>query len=280
MRGGLKRTRYRLLACLLAASLLLGGCGAVRPQSGHSAPVPVEGPGGNAGAGAVSAEAAETAAVPEIRESSAETLPKTEAAYFETVPETAAFAAVIQGPGAAPVEVPTQASAETERVPSEAASSEAVPSEILPSEAVPPETVPAASLTPAREFAEEDFHFFPAGSGERIDGKINVEFFPDQYGSDGKPDPNVRVWDSCEITHPDEIRAVCERILASPLYDFEVYGRTLDSMVTEWQAHNDVNRLYPNDRTRHADFNRADEGLSYADFWQRAVRDYIDARRP
>ena len=260
MRDGLKRTRYRLLACLLAASLLLGGCGAVRPQSGHSAPVPIEGPGGNAGAGIGADPASETeaAAVPEIQESSAEAIPET--ASVETVPETAASAAVIQGPGAAPVEVPTQPPAETEPLPSE--------------------TVPAASLTPAREFAEEDFHFFPAGSGERIDGKINVEFFPDQYGSDGKPDPNVRVWDSCEITHPDEIRAVCERILASPLYDFEVYGRTLDSMVTEWQAHNDVHRLYPNDRTRHADFNRADEGLSYADFWQRAVRDYIDARRP
>ena len=167
-------------------------------------------------------------------------------------------AASLSGPGVAPVEVPRPDAAGSDQ---------------------DPETVPAETLPPARVFTDEDFHFYDGRTGERMAGKINVAFYPDQNGPDGTPDPDIRVWDSCEITHPEEIRAICQRILDSSFYDQDVYGRTLDSMVTEWEAHNSVHMVYPNERTRHVDFNRADEGLSYLDFWQRAAQTYLDSVR-
>lgn len=117
----------------------------------------------------------------------------------------------------------------------------------------------------------ERLHLYLEGSGELEEGKINIVFCPDSRGADGSPDPTVRVWDSWRITRKEEIREICRAILDSELYDSALYGRTLDSMVTEWVAHNDINRVYDNERTRHVDLNRADEGVSYAGFWRRAA---------
>ena len=141
---------------------------------------------------------------------------------------------------------------------------EALPVTEAASETAPePETVPETE--PPRTFTEADFNFYVDGCGEPDPDRINITFYPNGT------DPDIRVWNSCQITNPVEIRDICGRILASEYYDFDRYGRTLDSMVVEWQAHNGVNALYDNERTRHVDFNRADEGVTYLEFWQRAM---------
>ena len=122
-----------------------------------------------------------------------------------------------------------------------------------------------------RTFTEADFHIYLYGSSQPEAGKLNIAFMPDNRLA-GKPDPSIRVWDSWQLRHPEEIRAVCRRILDDPLYDPELYGRSLESMVTEWQAHSDINAAYDNERTRHVDLDRADEGVSYLEFWRRAAR--------
>ena len=126
-----------------------------------------------------------------------------------------------------------------------------------------------------RTFTDADFHFYLGTEGAREEGRINVAFYPDNRDADGKPDPDIRVWDSCLITRRTEQREICSRILASPLYDPALYGRTLESMLTEWAAHNDINALHDNERTKHVDFNRADEGVSYDEFWTRAVKEIL-----
>lgn len=137
-----------------------------------------------------------------------------------------------------------------------------------------PEETSSAQQAP-RVFTEEDFHFYLGAEGAPEEGKINVAFYPDDRDASGAPDPDIRVWDSWLITDEAERREICERILACSLYDPALYGRTLESMLTEWQAHNDVNALYDNERTRHVDFNRSDEGVSYGEFWERAVRSFL-----
>ena len=131
-------------------------------------------------------------------------------------------------------------------------------------------TLPAMTEYVPREFTEADYNIYLIGRGKPTAGKINVEFSPDNRNG-GQQDPNIRIWDSWMITDRTEMTAICTRILADPLYDTDLYGRTLDSMLTEWKAHNDIHALYPNERTRHVDFNRADEGVSYNDFWKRAM---------
>lgn len=127
-----------------------------------------------------------------------------------------------------------------------------------------------------RVIAEDELNLYLAGTGEPIEGKINIVFYPDNRNAKGEADPDIQVLDSWRIRHPEEMRQVCQAILNSPLYDPDLYGRTLDSMVTEWKAHNHVNQVYDNPRTRHVDFNRADEGLSYWQFWQRAIQAVSD----
>lgn len=137
-----------------------------------------------------------------------------------------------------------------------------------------PETDAVPETEPPRVFTEADFNLYMDGSGEQDPDRINICFYPDNLGSDGQPDPNIRVWDSYLITNETEIRSICEWILASEYYDAERYGRTLESMVVEWKAHNAINNTYDNERTRHVDFNRADEGVTYVEFWQRAMREF------
>ena len=140
--------------------------------------------------------------------------------------------------------------------------------EALPETEDVPETEAVAETEPPRTFTDADFNFYLDGFGEPDPDRINVTFYPNA------PDPNIRVWNSYQITNETEIRDICGRILASDFYDADRYGRTLDSMAVEWLAHNAVNSLYDNERTRHVDFNRADEGVTYAEFWQRAFREF------
>ena len=130
------------------------------------------------------------------------------------------------------------------------------------------------SEPPVRIYTEADLHCYLQGQGAPVEGLVNVVFCPDSRGSDGTPDPDIQVRDSYRIRNREEITRICELILASEYYDPALYGRSLASMVTEWEAHNDVNALYDNERTRHVDFNRADEGVSYLEFWQRAAAAY------
>ena len=139
----------------------------------------------------------------------------------------------------------------------------------------PADTMEAAPAW--RVIEEEELHLYLRGEGEPEEGKINIVFLPNNHNAQGEPDPDIQVRDSYLIRFEEERRQICEYILASPLYDPDVYGRTLDSMLTEWRAHNDINSTYDNERTRHVDFNRGDEGKSYLDFWKRAV-EYVTGR--
>lgn len=214
----------RKYCLLLAALLLLCGCGKKDPQSGSS----------------LSTASAESAA---------------DAVWSETSMTEAEPASK-----AAPV-------SETEAAPETEAEPETEPEPVT-------ETEPETETEPPREFTDEDFNFYLDGFGEQVPDRINVCFYPENRDGNGAADPNIRVWDSYLITNETEIRDICARILTSEYYDAELYGRTLDSMAVEWLAHNAVNSFYDNERTRHVDFNRADEGVTYMEFWQRALREY------
>jgi hypothetical protein len=62
--------------------------------------------------------------------------------------------------------------------------------------------------------------------------------------------------------------------MVSDLYSQEVYCRTIESMLVEWKAHNHIFSASPNERCRHVDFDKNDEGVSYSDFWKRAAKEY------
>ncbi|MBE6544327.1 MAG: RHS repeat-associated core domain-containing protein [Ruminococcaceae bacterium] len=101
-----------------------------------------------------------------------------------------------------------------------------------------------------------------------VEGKINVIFKP--YGAN----PVFQIENSYKIIDANQQRAVLEYIMASDLYSQEVYCRTIESMLVEWKAHNHIFSASPNERCRHVDFDKNDEGVSYSDFWKRAAKEY------
>ncbi len=53
------------------------------------------------------------------------------------------------------------------------------------------------------------------------------------------------------------------------------WERSLDSILVEWDAHNDTYELKPNSRSQHVDLDNNDEGVSYLAFWKRAIKSQL-----
>ena len=49
--------------------------------------------------------------------------------------------------------------------------------------------------------------------------------------------------------------------------------RTIDSMLIEWDAHNDIYLITRHERVRHTDFDKNDEGVGYWEFWWRGIKE-------
>jgi RHS repeat-associated protein len=107
-----------------------------------------------------------------------------------------------------------------------------------------------------------------SGNAKPVAGKINVLFMPTIAN------PVFQIENSYKIVDEAQQRAVLEYIMESEMYVQEIYCRTLESMLVEWKAHNRIFATSPNERCRHVDFDKNDEGLTYSDFWKRAMREY------
>ncbi len=105
-------------------------------------------------------------------------------------------------------------------------------------------------------------------NGAEREGWINVKFTPTGEN------PVFQIRDSYKITDEKVHKAILEYIMASEFYKQDVYKRTMESMLVEWLAHNHIYSAYENERCRHVDFDRNDEGVTYMDFWKRAAKEY------
>ena len=87
--------------------------------------------------------------------------------------------------------------------------------------------------------------------------------------------PDMQVINSYNISNKDVRKDICSFIILYCEINQRpgeyVWSRTLDSMETEWKAHNDLYAIYNNDRCKHVDFDNADEGVSYWGFVKRAI---------
>ena len=106
-------------------------------------------------------------------------------------------------------------------------------------------------------------------------GSIKIKDFRDVSvdKETGAPNPNYVILNSYRITTNSE---QMEIIAIIQKYDGAVvakntWNRTTDSMVIEWDAHNDIYNFYPNERCKHVDLDNGDEVLSYIDYWQKAA---------
>ncbi|MBQ6430860.1 MAG: hypothetical protein IJJ99_03165 [Oscillospiraceae bacterium] len=111
-------------------------------------------------------------------------------------------------------------------------------------------------------------------------GKMTVYVVDMRYGNNGaKRNPDVQILNSYAITDSSLQRDICSYIQLyygnHPSYNSPEWHRTVSSMVTEWNAHNDIYNLLPNERCRHVDLDLFDENTSYLGFWWRAVCDTI-----
>ena len=110
-------------------------------------------------------------------------------------------------------------------------------------------------------------HIYYADTGSREDGKINVKFSPNG------DNPSFQIEDSYKIDNEDDQRAILEYIMNSSYYSQDVYNRTIDSMLIEWDAHNDIYLITRHERVRHTDFDKNDEGVGYWEFWWRGIKE-------
>ncbi|MBO5316501.1 MAG: RHS repeat-associated core domain-containing protein, partial [Clostridia bacterium] len=104
------------------------------------------------------------------------------------------------------------------------------------------------------------------------EGKINVKFSPNGNN------PSFQIRNSYEIVDEDDQRAILEYIMNSEYYSQDIYGRTMNSMIIEWQAHNELYNQYPSERLKHVDFDKNSEGWSRFDFYKYAIYEYLGGR--
>ena len=62
----------------------------------------------------------------------------------------------------------------------------------------------------------------------------------------------------------------------SEFYDQEVYGRTIDSMMIEWDAHNALYMVNKHVRLQHVDFDYRSEGMTGYDYLVLAIYEWIE----
>ena len=52
-----------------------------------------------------------------------------------------------------------------------------------------------------------------------------------------------------------------------------LWGRTLESLLVEWESHNEIYVLTKHVRVAHTDFDFYDEGTTKIQFYQRAIKE-------
>jgi hypothetical protein len=104
-------------------------------------------------------------------------------------------------------------------------------------------------------------------TGSRVEGMINVKFSPNSQN------PSFQIENSAYITNEYEQRLILYYIMTSSYYSQEIYGRTLESMLVEWKAHNEyyysdyssiidkVFSLNTRNQAKSVDFDYESEGL-------------------
>ena len=104
-------------------------------------------------------------------------------------------------------------------------------------------------------------------TGSRVEGMINVKFSPNSKN------PSFQIENSAYITNEYEQRLILYYIMTSSYYSQEIYGRTLESMLVEWKAHNEyyysdyssiidkVFSLNTRNQAKSVDFDYESEGL-------------------
>lgn len=102
-------------------------------------------------------------------------------------------------------------------------------------------------------------------TGEYQEGKINVKFSP-YSKTNGESNPSFQIGNSADIRSKKDQRIILEYIVESDYYSQEIYGRTVDSMMVEWDAHNKAYSLYKTDQFKQADFDKNSEGKGYLDY--------------
>ena len=110
----------------------------------------------------------------------------------------------------------------------------------------------------------------------------NVILVYDARKSNGD-NPNMQIWNSYLIEDENMQRAILEVLTqhdkAYP--SSHVWGRTVDSMLDEWDAHNDIYQLakyisydYAN-RVAHTDFDYNDKNKTYWQYWKKAIKEAL-----
>ena len=111
----------------------------------------------------------------------------------------------------------------------------------------------------------DNINLYDDSTGEYQEGKINVKFSPDNK-TNGEPNPSFQIENSADIRSKKDQRIILEYIVESDYYSQEVYGRTVDSMMVEWDAHNKAYSIYRTDQFKHTDFDKNSEGKGYLDY--------------
>ena len=87
-----------------------------------------------------------------------------------------------------------------------------------------------------------------------------------------KCNPNMQIYNSYMITDTSQQKEILQ-----VLYRYDktnpsrhAWGRTIDSMMIEWDAHNDIHSITKHERVAHTDFDKNDENTRYIEYWIRA----------
>ena len=130
-------------------------------------------------------------------------------------------------------------------------------------------TLTSCGETPNQESNITDkLNLYDSSSGKPQEGKINVKFSP--YGDN----PSFQIENSYTITEEDDQKAILEYIIESEYYSQELYQRSIDSMLTEWKAHNDIHKLTGHERVAHTDFDKDAEKLGYWDYYRIGIEEW------
>ena len=121
---------------------------------------------------------------------------------------------------------------------------------------------------------ESTVHLYDGTTETPVEGKLNVAFYPSE--NDSNSNPQFIVYDSWKIKNKQEQQAILEYIMSSDYYSQDMYCRTLESLLVEWDAHNDVYFWTKHSRVKDTNFDRNDEGTSYWGFWWRAIREGLN----
>ena len=95
------------------------------------------------------------------------------------------------------------------------------------------------------------------------------------YDARNGENPNMQIFNSYLIENKNEQRVILEVLCKhDSLYpSARPWGRTVDSMLIEWDAHNKLYFISRHERVAHTDFDFKDENTTYPQYWARAIRE-------